>query len=305
MPSDPSPGPSLLAVARALDRFLWQPTDLLPLAAFRALLGAALLWEALRLLPHCADLYASDGVLGPPPRGPRARKIDLLSPIAGSRRLVAAFFAVHCVACAALTVGFATNLSALLIYLNFASRGQRAPAWFHGGDAVATYASALLALSPAGGALSLDAAIGLLPFDPHGPPIALRTLQLFVCFVYLRTTQWKFVRSMWLDGTAIFVSVFGSPFSRRTPGVDRVIRIGAVSRAATWSALLVEAVLPFGFWFRETRRATIAANTLLHLGIAVMLRMKAFQWIMLATGALFLTDQEVLWATRKLAALFR
>jgi hypothetical protein len=103
---------------------------------------------------------------------------------------------------------------------------------------------------------------------------------------------------MWIDGTALFRSLYRSIYARPSRRFEPLVRYVIVTRIGTWAALAVELVLPFGLWFDETRRPAIVANTLLHLGIMTMFRMKAFQLIMMATGALFLSDAEVAWVAR-------
>src|SRR5262249_35883867 len=151
-----------------------------------------------------------------------------------------------------LTLGFLTSLSAFLVHLNFASRRERAPICFHGGDGVAIFLSLLLAFSPAGSALSMDVHFGLDwgPWQPSVPPVASRIMQLFVCFVYLRTFHWKVIRTNWMDGTALFRFVFRNVHARQMPLVVRTVRVAIVSRIGTWGALCLEGLLPFAFWFR-------------------------------------------------------
>ena len=63
-------------------------------------------------------------------------------------------------------------------------------------------------------------------------------------------------------------------------------------RAATWSALAIEAALPILLWFRPTRRPAIVAGIGLHLAIEASMNLFLFEWIMILGLLSFVRPEE-------------
>lgn len=283
---------SLEAVRGAWDAFFWTPEAPLSLASFRVVFGAILFIESLGLLEHAPAIYGDRGLR---PQGVAYGAIDLFRWFGGARTRL--LFGIHSVVCLLLATGCFTRMAALLAFLNFASRTERNPIVFHGGDNVAKFLSFLLVFSNAGGALSLDVLLGVPEWlsgsRELAAPWALRLMQLQIAIMYWRTLVWKLRVPMWIDGTAAFRAVFENAHYRRGMPVPMFLRINALSRLSTWTVLAIEAWIPLGIWFKETRWSAIVSGIVLQLGILTLLRMKAFQWLMLASFLLFLSEPEV------------
>jgi len=109
---------------------------------------------------------------------------------------------------------------------------------------------------------------------------ALRLIQFQLIAVYASTALCKLQGSTWHDGTAMW------HVARMTDNFGRLIPAALfddywTSAAATWSALLLELVLPIILLIPKTRRWGVIAGILLHLGIEVSMNLFLFQWLMI------------------------
>lgn len=109
---------------------------------------------------------------------------------------------------------------------------------------------------------------------------ALRLIQFQLIAVYASTALCKLQGSTWHDGTAMwYVARMTDSFGRLIPSAT--FDVYWISAAATWSALLLELVLPIVLLIPKTRRWGVVGGMLLHLGIEVSMNLFLFQWLMI------------------------
>ena len=65
-----------------------------------------------------------------------------------------------------------------------------------------------------------------------------------------------------------------------------------LTRALTWSVLVVEIVVPLLVWHPRTRRLAVAVAICLHLGIEYTMNLFLFQWLMILGWSTFLTADD-------------
>ena len=70
----------------------------------------------------------------------------------------------------------------------------------------------------------------------------------------------------------------------------------------TWSALLVEILLPVALWFRQTRRFAVMTGLVLHLAIEWMMNLFFFEWIMMVGLCSFLVPDDFRWVYQRCRA---
>lgn len=114
----------------------------------------------------------------------------------------------------------------------------------------------------------------------QGSAWALRLFQFQLIAVYASTALCKLQGSTWHDGTAMWhVARMTDNFGRLIPSA--IFDVYWISAAATWSALLLELVLPIILLIPYTRRWGVIAGMMLHLGIEVSMNLFLFQWLMI------------------------
>src|SRR5262249_17304109 len=139
-----------------------------------------------------------------------------------------------------------------------------------------------LLFMPSGACLSLDAWRAKAKATPSaGARIALRTLQLHLCAIYLSTGIVKARGEQWQSGEAIWRAMMQPQF--HTIDVTVLAQHPALAQFACWGVLLVECGYAVAIWIPRLRRPWLLATLLLHAGIGISMRL----WIFSLTMALF------------------
>ncbi|MEX0834839.1 MAG: HTTM domain-containing protein, partial [Nitriliruptor sp.] len=181
----------------------------------------------------------------------------------------------------AVAVGLWTRVATVLSFVLLLSIGRRDPYMMNSGDALLRHATLLLALTPAGAALSVDRwrrhpdrAWEI----PHAAPWGLRLLQLQLVFVYLFSSFEKLRGVPWLDGTALAdawritdLARFGIPL----PVYDSLL----MTNVLTYSTLVIEVALATLIWNRRARPYVLIAGVFLHLGIEATMAVGFFSTV--------------------------
>jgi uncharacterized membrane protein YphA (DoxX/SURF4 family) len=275
---------SFRSAALSFVDFFHAPASPLPLAVFRIAFGIVLLIESLGLLRWGPHLFANAELRG------GAGPLD-------SKR-IAWLFRIHTLSCVCLALGLFTRIAAALVFLNFCFRSRRNWLVIQGGDNFAKFMSLLLIFSNAGGVLSIDHLLRLRWLG--GAPEAasqwpMRLMQIQVSMVYLRTVCWKLQISQWMDGSAVFHSLYRNRSLRqlfRREVVQSLLARAPVTAFLTWSILAAETFIGIFLWFRETRIAALVVAVALHVALELGLSIKYFQWLMLTSLVLFVSPAE-------------
>jgi hypothetical protein len=285
-------------VARAWDRFLFEPVSPVPVAVYRILFGVILLLNGLFLLPDAARLYGPDGVL---PRDvartlAHADGLNVLAWLPDTDGSVYAFLAVYLFAAATLTVGLLTRVSAAVVFLCLVSLHHSNLIVLNSADTFLRLASFYLIFSAAGRALSVDRWLRVRRgLEPPGapapaPPWAQRLIQVQLAIAYLATVYAKLHGFPWVYGTAVFYVTRVREFDRfPVPYLfDHLWTI----KLLTWGTLLVEFALGALVWFRDLRYPVLLAGVMLHLGLEYSMNIQLFQWVMLSAFVLFIDPRD-------------
>jgi hypothetical protein len=143
----------------------------------------------------------------------------------------------------------------------------------------------LLALSPAGEALSVPAAVRALRegsrrlFGGVRPLTWQRLIQLQVALAYLFAGLHK-LHPAYLRGD-VLRELARTEWPAAAPWPDGWLM------AVAWATVAIELTLPFGLWFSKTRPACVLAGLLFHLAVAWTLGIHVFSVFMLASYLLF------------------
>jgi hypothetical protein len=286
-------------------RFWFEPQETSSLALFRIGFGLVAVGWTATLLPNLFAFYGRDGILPERHRGTPGEWSVL--DLSNSPVLLMTLFVVTLVAALAVTVGFHTRIAAILLWVGIVSFENRTTAVTNSGDGVVRSLAFLLALSPAGAALSLDR-LRVAPRRfwefPARAPWALRLIQIQISIGYLSAVLGKFATDQWREGTAV-------GYALRIDDVHRVAVPAFVTQSSTITTLLtygtvvIELSLAVLIWNRRLRPLVLVLGVLLHLGIESSIMVGFFSYAMLASYLCFIppeTATRYVLATRNAAA---
>ena len=278
-------------IARAwisLDRFLFGPVPILPLVMLRIATGAlTLIWSVM--------LYADlDPLLTylrvEPDQGILWWQFLPNLPLEGVRVLCVSLIGMSFL----LTIGAWSKLSGWAVFVLTLALQRYNPAAFNGGDLILRSVLQLgVALGPAGGYLSVDAARKKEKSKsiPQIEAWPLRFVQLHISIGYLLTFYLKTRGQTWFDGTALWYALNIEDLTRFDVP-DFVIQppLGSV---LTWLAVGAEAFVGVGVWWHRTRAAALMAGVALHLGIALAFQIGFFSLVMIASYLAFIPGSTI------------
>lgn len=275
----------------AWNRFWFEPTDTTPLALFRIAFGALMTLWTLSQLPDLFTFYGPAGVL-PETQPLESWQWGLLN-INGSVLAVSVVWLATLVGSVALTVGRASRLAALVVFLGVMAFERRNPYILNNGDLLVRYLAFYLVLAPSGAAFSVDRwRSNREDFwsAPARAPWALRLLQIQLSLIYISTVWAKLQGETWRNGTAVTYALRVQDITRFPPP-DAVLGSIVVSEWLTFGTLLLELSLGLLVWNRRARPYVLALGVLMHLLIAVGVIVGFFSLGMLCLYLVFLSPE--------------
>lgn len=265
--------------------------DLRSLAVFRMGLGALIFWDQLHALCNVQLFYSDVGVL---PRTlllatfPQGSQWSL-HVLGGSVLFQSILIIAAMLAAIGIILGWRTRWNLLIAWVLTISLHTRNPAVLYGADTVLRMMAFWSLFLPLGACWSLDSRRGInREPNPHTSMASLAIL-LQVAMIYWFTAALKYGDEWTRDGTAIYYVLMADQFVRR-PGVW-LLQNDALCHGLTFCVWWLEMVGPF-FAFIPWRTsmwriAVIVAMALLHVGLAMCLRIGYFPYAMLLLWVLF------------------
>lgn len=276
---------------RIVDRslhFLLAPGTAYPLALFRIGIATLQLTLALVLSPYLLQLYGQLGFVQWPvgelvvfPWLPSiARLATVLVPMGLTPTgLVYGLYALYLVSLLGLLVGWKTRIMAIaawLIHLTMLNSGFLST---YGVDLFSHISLFYCTWMPVGSCLSIDRWLQRAPAKPSAMArLALRTLQIHLCVVYVTAGMSKTAGEQWWNGEAIWLTVMQPQFAQFD--FSWLASVPWVAMFLGWSVLLIELGYPFFIWHPRTRVVWLGATMALHLGIGLFLGLWFFAAIM-------------------------
>ncbi len=259
--------------------------DLRSLAAFRICLGALLFWDHLHGFKDAWLFYTDDGVL------PRTLFLSVFAQgsqwslhlLGGSVLIERVLLAAGMLAAGAVAAGWRTRMSLAVVWVLTISLHTRNPAILYGGDTALRMLAFWGLFLPLGARWSMDARrTSFGEPDPHVSMAAL-ALMLQVAMIYWFTAILKYGVEWTRDGTAVYYVLMADQFVR-TPGIW-LLPHEDLCRWLTFGVWWLELLGPFfafipwrTTWFRI---GVMMSMWLLHLGLALCLRIGCFPYIMM------------------------
>jgi len=212
------------------------------------------------------------------------------------------------------TAGFATRITSVLTWAAMLSYIHRAPSSLFGQDTMMNIVLIYLMIGPSGAALSLDRLIAKWWARRRGGPkppaepvprvsanVAIRLLQIHVCFIYAGAGFSKLHGTTWWDGTAVWSTLANYEFApiQFPPYMAFLRYLGRnpllwhiFMTTGTYFTLFFEITYAFLIWLRPTRWLLLAMAIVLHGFIGMFMGLKTFSLIMLVMNMAFLTPAE-------------
>lgn len=285
-------------------RFWFAPQSTTALGLFRIAFGLIVVAWTLSLVPDLGAFFGPHGFL---PSSPREQYTVAILGAHPSMSLVVGAFVVLLVVGICLTIGFATRVAAVAVWLLVTAFQRRNTFVFDAGDALIRIDAFLLMLAPSGAALSVDR--WLRHKDdfwaaPARAPWAVRLVQLQISALYLFAVWAKLRGQDWNAGTAVSYSLQMHDLHRfSVPGMF-VHNIYLVN-LQTYATLVIETALAFLVWNRRARPWVILAGVLLHVFIDYAILVGFFSFIVIASYLAFLppeTADRAVMTTRRYIA---
>lgn len=196
------------------------------------------------------------------------------------------FLAALIVSFTCMTVGFATPLAVAAGFLGSVVQAGWNPLPLSGSHHLLVAVLFVLVWADCR-ALSLDRRHGWFGAgNAETAPIwPLRLLQIQVALIYLNSGLLKFFDESWRDGSALYYALSLNDYQRFPWEIPA--SLGALLAAVTYLTLAWEIAFPLLVLHRFTRRVVLVFGVMMHLGMALLLEVGTFSWLMMATYLAF------------------
>ncbi|HVK03409.1 MAG TPA: HTTM domain-containing protein [Armatimonadaceae bacterium] len=210
--------------------------------------------------------------------------------------LLNALWAAGVAAALLMTVGLFTRASMLASTILVWSFHARNPYILDGGDNVGRIVLIFLLFMDCSAYLSVDAWRGggrrrvLSPLGNLLHNVALYTVTLQFCVLYLSSSLNKVTGPLWQNGTALYYVLRTGQYSNPLLG-PLLTKSYAFITLATYATIAVQLSFPFLVWSRRFRVPIVLAVIGMHLGIAVCMGLVHFSHAMISSLLLFVPDE--------------
>lgn len=293
-------------------RFWHEPLRAERLAFTRILLGTLLLLEQfVQYLPFFEMFYGPEGVA---PFGihdewlTETWRWTILIFNTDDLSILYPLFWLKIAVIVGFTVGWRTRLMSVALWFLTMAWINRNPALRNGADDVLMVGLFLLMFAPAGRALSVDAWLARRKLPPgqadlpaYTPAWPVRVIQIQVCVIYCTTGLAKLLRVIfqgdwseeWFQGTWWEGSSLHYVFCDTTMSRWSFVQLPLpfwLTAAMTYFSVWWETLFPLGVLFRWTRKWTLWAGVLFHLGIFLTIEIGWFSFYTTALYAVWIPE---------------
>lgn len=283
--------------------FVARPASPRPLAAVRIGVALTLLIQALAMATSVLELFGPRGFIQWSltdsmnlPGLPRARwLVELLAPLGVSEETcIRGIFVLYVAGLSGLLFGWHTRSAAVLAWLTHLMLMMSHRSSLYGVDDFAHIVLFYFMWMPVGHAWSLDVANGRIKETASfAARISLRVLQLHLCTVYFSSGIEKAFApgQQWITGEVMWKALMLPEFAQFD--FSFLADYPLVLQLATWGSLALELGYAFFIWPRLTRVPTALSTIGMHLGIAILMGMVSFGFIMMVlTGGVWLVPAD-------------
>src|SRR6266850_794619 len=270
-------------------------TNILPLCAFRSVLGVVLIFWYVDLLPDFKFFFSESGSF-PHDLSLKERSPYLISLLdwTGSDLITIGFFLLGLLAAVCLLLGWHSRIAAVTNFVVLVSLQNRNLLPWDGADNVIRVTSFWLMFCPIERAYSIDAMQAMRrgsPFSINAPALGLRILQLQIGCVYLVSAWAKLHGLAWLNGGALYYALNMGPAWNRSlaPLLSHVPLIVSVGTVGTLLFEILFLPIVFSPWGQPwLKLLALIWGASFHVIIALTLKLGWFSYVMISAYILFL-----------------
>lgn len=190
-----------------------------------------------------------------------------------------------------LTLGVFPRISAALVFVLLSGLQNTNNIIFDGEDTMFRIFAFYLIFAPTAKEIR-EAGV---PGQPGAKPLPVWPLRLFqvqICFMFFVCGLEKMKGEVWADGTAMYY-VFRLYDVTRLQLPEFFTENLALLKLATWLVIVFEIAAPILIWFKETRRSTLIALVLFHIGTDLTMNLMMFHWLMITGWLSFANYDEI------------
>lgn len=191
------------------------------------------------------------------------------------------FFWVYVGALGMVAIGLLTRIFSVISWFMHIVIMASIPTFFYGLDIFVHISLFYIMVFPVSKAWSLDVKLGWVsPEATWGTGVAIRVLQVHMCFAYLSAGVGKIWNFEWWNGDILWYSMT-HPFFKSGIDMYWVADYPFIPMFLGWWTLLIETLYGIGMWVPRLRVFWLLNMIALHLGIALFLGLWLFAGIMI------------------------
>lgn len=272
--------------------FFFTAAPAYPLGLVRMGFGLVVVAWCLTLMPDLLAVFGSQGVEPEHPSADFQWSVFQIWP--GDNALLVGW-ALLVVSAVAMTVGWHSRVTAVLVFVLLQSFLRRGEHYFNAGDSILTVIALVLALSSCGAALSLDQRrrAGAFWSAQTRAVWPVRLLQIQLSIIYLATVQAKLANKTWVDGSAVFYAWGTDGRWALLPAPEWLAANAIAVNLIAWGTLLIELALAILVWSRRWRYWVLAAGVVMHLTIMINLNVAFFSVAMFVLYLAFIPGETI------------
>jgi hypothetical protein len=280
-----------VAVLQGWRTFWFRPQPAYTLGLVRMAFGALAVGWTFSLLPDLHELFGPHGV--EPQQWPGGYQWGVFAVWTGDRALTIGW-TVLLVSAVALAIGWHSRLAALTVFVLILSFEHRNLWVFNSGDLAVRIEALFLALSPCGGALSLDQrrSAGTFWSAQQRAQWPVRLMQAQLTLIYLASVLAKLNGDAWPQGTAVSYAL-RLPDMLLLPFPPGLATNALLMNFATWVTLMVELSIGILVWNNRFRPWVLAVGVVMHTVIMMTITVGFFTLAMFVLYLAFVPPDVV------------
>ena len=285
---------------KSIVRFWLTPRDTASISVCRILVGLVSIQKALHVLPDAAILYGAKNPIVAPETarlvwsGFHLCLFNFVNDAASIDFLAIAIPCLHLLAAIAVTVGFKTNFSLLLLLVTASSMSFRNLMVVTGADSYQITTLTLLLFYRCGGRYSVDYCLAKRAgkfYRTWSIPAFEYLIRMQLFMLYASAAVVKLMRPVWQEGYALYY-VFRQKNFQLFP-LPAAFYEPTMSKVFSYTTLVLETVLALGIWFKPIRYPLFILAVLFHAGMHFTLNIPLFQPFVMATLVCFVDPNDI------------
>jgi len=275
------------------DTLLFSEVPAINICLFRCLTGVVLFIDTLMWIKDRRWLLYVDGWFAYEDFkvGFSKHRLSLLKYLPPNNRSVNLLLYGQLVLSMFLILGLFSQLAAFLCYITMLSIHSRNPYSCNSGDIILRFFCVFLSLVPSGQQISL-ASSSFIDINLTSWQFSLIMVQLFMITIYFKNIYYKSQGKLWRDGSATQKVLNVRNWT--DIALPKFLDNRPFHKVLTYTTLLLEGAMFSLIWIDEFRYPVLIGTILLHLGMAIFMKVKLFQMTMITGLVVFIKPVDLI-----------